>query len=180
MGLHYIEKLTPLLTYPALFERKSIYRIKDPLLRFWFTFVYPNANAIERLEAKMFYTTLVAPRLDAYWGTSFESMAADLFLTQKLLRKLSEPFKLGTYWDKHIQVDFVVALKSGLSYLGETKWGKIDHKTVSSFVTKLDHFRGKTSYEAVMISADDVSSTAQKRPDCQVYSLKDLASARDD
>ena len=71
-------------------------------------------------------------------------------------------------------MDFVVALKSGLSYLGETKWGGIDPKTVSSFVEKLTYFRGKTSYEAVMISADNVSTDVQKRFDCQVYSLKDL------
>lgn len=174
MDLHYIKKWTPILTYSALFERKSLYGIEDPLLRFWFTFVYPYANMIERLEARMFYATMVAPHLDAYWGRAFESLAAELFLREKLLPKLSEPFKMGTYWDKHIQIDFVIALKSGLSYLGETKWNTIDVAAVKTYLKKLRTLTPNTSYQAVLISAEEVTASTQKVPGCQVYSLRGL------
>jgi len=68
MDLRYLEKVTPLLTYRSEPERKTAYRIADPLLRFWFTFVYPHTNALERMDPRAFYSGFVAPHLDAYWG----------------------------------------------------------------------------------------------------------------
>lgn len=174
MDLHYVQKWTPLLTYPALFERKSVYRIADPLLRFWFTFVYPNASVLERLEARVFFATMVDPHLDAYWGTAFEPLAADLFLRKKMFPRLAEHFKVGSYWDKHIQIDFVIALKSGLSYLGETKWNKLDKSTVLGFVQKLQSLQGNLSYQPVIISAEPVPASIKALPSCRTYSLKEL------
>jgi uncharacterized protein len=176
MDLHYIERLTPLLTYRSLSERKTLYRIKDPLLRFWFTFVYPHINSIERLEPKMVYATLVAPHLDAYWGIAFEPLAAELLLSGKLLPKLSEPFKVGTYWDKQLQIDFVIALQSGLSYFGEAKWNKIDAKVATAFAQKLAYFKKTMSYEVVLISADGIAASARQLPACRTYSVQELIS----
>jgi uncharacterized protein len=176
MDLRYIEKRTPTLTYRHAIERKSAYAIGDPLLRFWFAFVYPNASLLERTDPRVFYATTMAPQLDAYWGQSFESLAAELFLSHELLPKLAEPFKLGSYWDKNIQIDFTIALKSGLSYLGETKWGTVDEKMIRSYCGKLAYFEKKTPYLPVMISAEPVSLALQKRVPCAAYSLQELVS----
>ncbi len=174
MDLHYVQKLTPVLTYQSIYERKGVYRIEDPLLRFWFTFVYPHTSIMERLDARMFYTSIVASRLDAYWGLAFESLAGDLFLSQQLLPRLAEPFKIGSYWDKTTQIDFVIALKSGLSYLGETKWGAVDRATVIAFQEKVRALHHKGAYETVVISADKVSPSAKKLPNCRIHSITDF------
>lgn len=176
MELQYLEKRTPLLTYRDVYERKSVYAIGDPLLRFWFTFVYPHAGLIERTDPRIFYATVVAPQLDAYWGNSFEPLAAELFLTRMLLPKLSEPFKIGSYWDKTIQVDFTITLKSGLSYLGESKWGRINEKTARAFCQKLAYFKKQVSYQPVLISAEPLPPSHKKSSDWQAYSLQELTS----
>ncbi len=177
MDLHYLEKRTPTLTYRNVFERKSVYAIGDPLLRFWFAFIYPNAGLVERTDPRVFYATVLAPQLDAYWGKAFESLAAELFLSHELFPKLAEPFKLGSYWDKNIQVDFIIALKSGLSYLGEAKWGLIDAKTAQAYERKLAYFQKKVSYRPVLISAEAISPSIKKRIDYPAYSLQDMVSS---
>jgi len=174
MELQYLEKRIPRLTYQESYERKSVYAIGDPLLKFWFTFIYPHTSLIERADPRVFYATVLAPQLDAYWGNSFESLAAELFLTKSLLPKLSEPFKMGSYWDKNIQVDFTLALKSGLSYLGESKWGRINEKMARTFCQKLTYFKGKVSYQPVLISAETLPASLKKSSDWQAYSLQEL------
>ncbi len=174
MALQYVEKRTPLLSYQEVYERKSAYAIGDPLLRFWFAFIYPHAGLIERMDQRLFYATMLAPHLDAYWGICFESVAAELFLTQVLLPKLSEPFKMGSYWDKTIQVDFTIALKSGLSYLGECKWGRINEKIALDFCKKLTDLKNKVTIQPVLISAEALPPSLKNSADWQAYSLEDL------
>jgi AAA+ ATPase superfamily predicted ATPase len=174
MDLGYVEKVQPLLHYKSRPERKSLYRIHDPLLRFWFTFVYPHLNTLERLDPRLFYATVVAPQLEAYWGHGFESLAAELFLTRQILPTLSEPFKMGSYWDKDTQIDFTLALASGLSYLGEVKWGVLDISTARAFLKKVEAIKEKVSARPVLISAEPLPAALRKREEFQAYALGDL------
>ena len=174
LDLRSIGKSHPLLMYSTQIQRKTLYHIKDPLLRFWFSFVYPNGNAMERMDPRLVYSTMVAPYLDAFWGKGFESLAMEQFLKKRIIPTLAEPFKVGGYWDKNIQIDFTIALKSGFSYFGETKWTQVNKKTIDGFTRKLAYFDGQVDYGPVFICADTVGTDLKKNSSCQVYSLSDL------
>jgi AAA+ ATPase superfamily predicted ATPase len=174
MELRFITKDAPLLRYADASERKARYRISDPLLRFWFSFVYPNQNSILRTDPNDFYSGHVAPRLDSFFGYAFEPIAADLFARAVVAPRTMEPWKLGCFWDKTIQLDFTIALKSGFSYLGEAKWGAITPASAREYSEKLKRFDGVLSYRPVMVSVDPVSREVKKSGSIDAYSLIDL------
>ncbi len=92
------------------------------------------------MDPRLVYSSLVAPSLDAFWGRGFESLAMEQFLKKRIIPTLAEPFKVGQYWDKNIRIDFTIALKSGFSYLGETKWTSANKKIIDGFTHKLACF----------------------------------------
>jgi hypothetical protein len=177
-GLRYVEKVLPLLTYREQPQRKVLYRIADPLLRFWFTFVYPNSSSLNRVEPERFFTSAVLPRLDAFWGTSFESVAAGLFAERIVASHATEAWKTGTYWDKEIQVDFTVAMKSGFSYLGEAEWGRVDRRAAEGFRDKLAVFKDRLSYRPVVVSMEPLPAGAGGWKGVDAYSVSDLTGGR--
>jgi AAA+ ATPase superfamily predicted ATPase len=174
--LHYVEKSSPLLHYGDKSERKVLYRISDPLLRFWFTFVYPNANALERLDAAKFFGSHVAPYLDSYMGTAFEPAAAEIFARKIVAPSATGPWKMGTYWDKHTQIDFTVALASGFTYLGEVKWGALDTKTTRGFVEKLQSLHIRGSYRPLLVSMEPLPPRLRAMTDVDCYDIRGLFS----
>lgn len=171
--LDYVEKRSPFLTFKDISERKVVYRIKDFLLRFWFAFVYPNLNAIERMDAKVFFASVISPQLDSFFGKVFEDVAAQMFVGSRM-KNVSEPWRLGAYWDKTMQIDFVCAMKSGFSYLGEVKWNKIGKETVNSFTEKLKPLAGQISYRQVMISMEPINKNIIKHSNIDIYYLEEL------
>ena len=46
--------------------KKGIYRIVDPYVNFWFTFVYPHLSELISYTPDRFYDTFIAPKLDEY------------------------------------------------------------------------------------------------------------------
>lgn len=50
---------------------KGLYDIAEPILRFWYRFVFPNESALEMGRAEWVYDNCIAPELDTYMYNGF-------------------------------------------------------------------------------------------------------------
>lgn len=101
------------------------YKLHDPLLRFWFRFIYPNASAVYQMDEKTAFLNLIKPHLDAYFGKGFETLCQEALSHVYQKEGLTCAYELGEYWDKNIQIDLVGYRQDGIIDICECKWGKI-------------------------------------------------------
>lgn len=121
MELGYVRKKHPL-TGAAAKIRLGRYVLDDPLLRFWFRFVFPQTSLIARLGPAVAMERLVKPGLDAYFGQCFELLCREALPMIYAREGVSTAFEVGEYWDKDMQIDIVGLRKDGMTDLGECKW----------------------------------------------------------
>lgn len=105
-------------------SRKGLYQLSDNLFTFWFRFVHPNVERIERGEGDLVLRTDIQPQFAQYIGKPFESMVEDLFL--EFNREGFLPFHfdtIGSWWNKGEEIDLVAYQKESSSILFcECKW----------------------------------------------------------
>ena len=79
-------------------SRKGLWKINDPMIRFWFKFVLPYRHMIE-IEAGQRVIPLIKKAWNDYMGEIYESIAFEL--TMELIKKGKLPFveKLGRWCD---------------------------------------------------------------------------------
>ena len=121
-NLGYIDKHFPL-TADKPKARDVRYRLVDPLLRFWFHFVYPHTSLIAQVGPERSLSQIVAPRLDAYFGPCFESLCREALPAIYEKERVNANYRIGSYWDKNVQIDLVGLREDGWIDLGECKWG---------------------------------------------------------
>lgn len=121
MELGYVRKKHPL-TGAAAKIRFGRYVLDDPLLRFWFRFVFPQTSLIARLGPSAAMERLVKPGLEAYFGQCFELLCRDALPMIYAREGVIAAFEVGEYWDKDRQIDVVGLRKDGMTDLGECKW----------------------------------------------------------
>ena len=157
-GLHYyVQQLVELgylrRRYP-LSERRAAARhvrfaIEDPLLRFWFRFVFPNTSFIVQMGSARAMSDRVRPALDAYWGGCFEAVCREALPRLYEREGVDASFDVGEYWDKECQIDVVGVRKDGWVDIGECKWGAVrsPRQLVGEIDAKVERFpnrRGAT------------------------------------
>ena len=78
--------------------RTAFYTISDNLLRFYFTYVYPNRGRIEMLGEDEVYRLFIEPSLDTWISYRFEEIARSYFSrrVRKVLKK--NIFYIGLYY----------------------------------------------------------------------------------
>ncbi len=79
-------------------NKKATFEINDNLLRFYFTFIYKNASALQVLGAEAFYDEYVAPTLTDFISRRFEGICRDYFSLQVRSRKLKGVRNIGSYY----------------------------------------------------------------------------------
>ncbi|MEO1368463.1 MAG: ATP-binding protein, partial [Acidobacteriota bacterium] len=126
--LGYIERRYPL-TGGRQNPRSVRYRIQDPLLRFWFRFVFPNQSQIRQLGPEKAHDQLIAPRLDAYYGSCFERLCREAIPEIYRRDGVTANFEVGEFWGAQAQIDVVSLRKDGWTDLGECKWGRIESRS---------------------------------------------------
>ncbi|MBI4396225.1 MAG: ATP-binding protein, partial [Elusimicrobia bacterium] len=120
--LGYLGRRYPVADIPRA-ARHIRYEVTDPLLRFWFRFVYPQTSSLLRLGPVRALDTLVRPHLPAYFGRCFEGLCREALPSLYEKEGVSASFEVGEYWDKNVQVDVVGLRQDGWVDLGECKWG---------------------------------------------------------
>jgi hypothetical protein len=121
VGLGYLERVAPL--SPSAPPRTSVvYRVADPLLRFWFRFIEPHASSLRRLSSARAFEQLVAPSWEVYCGEGFERLCREFLPWLYAAEGMTSRFQVGEYWDRAIQIDLVGLRSDGWIDLGECKW----------------------------------------------------------
>lgn len=107
-------------------SRKSIYLISDNLVRFMYTFIYPNKSAIQIMSNETFYNRLIEPKLNVYVSYSFEIISKEFLIRKN--KQIENPFySIGKFWGNNsklkIEVEFdIVALNEEDTVIYECKW----------------------------------------------------------
>ncbi|ASJ12780.1 ATP-binding protein [Thermococcus thioreducens] len=111
-------------------RRNARYEFADNYFRFWFRFVYPNR---ERIERELYGEVIedVKVNFDHYMGRVFETAAAD-FLWRKFAFERG-----GRWWSRGEEIDFV-GLKKGKAYFFEVKWSKLTYHGAREVLRSLE------------------------------------------
>lgn len=125
--LHLVERRLPALLSPEkrATTKDSRYHLRDPYLRFYFRFIAPNLDAIERDLPELLWER-IAEQFRAFIGmTAFEDLAREWVLVRARSGKLGFlPEIVGSHWTNTAQFDVAaVNWRDRVMLLGECKWG---------------------------------------------------------
>jgi len=101
------------------------YAVADPVLRFWFRFIFPHASRIVSLGPAAAYDQLISPELEAYCGQCFEGLCRQALPRLYRREPVHGAFEIGEYWDSRVQIDVVGLRDDGRIDLGECRWGPV-------------------------------------------------------
>lgn len=122
--------------------------LEDPLLRFWFRFVFPHRSFVQQMGPARSFAELIKPHLDSYFGTCFERLCREALPRLYAKQKVSAGFRIGTYWDKQVQIDVVGVRDDDWIDLGECKWGVVGSAPalITELEAKVQAFPGHSGY----------------------------------
>lgn len=161
-------------------SRKGLYFLSDNLFDFWFSFVNPHLESLERGNTRLIIDQYVRPRFPAYVGRHFEAIVMDLFdlfNQQGIL-----PFvytRIGSWWHRGEEIDIVFLRDDPCTILFcECKWQDgVDGKRIyEELRAKVPHVSWQTDRRKEYFCI--VARTFSRRPavDSRVfcYDLDDL------
>jgi hypothetical protein len=108
-------------------SRERRYRLTDPYLRFWLTFLRPHLPEIERMRGDLALAA-VRERWEAWRGLAVEPLLRESLARLLPARGLPAAPVVGSYWTRSndVQIDIVGAdrepVAKRLSFLGSIKW----------------------------------------------------------
>nr|QNO47619.1 hypothetical protein PGBELJNO_00017 [Methanosarcinales archaeon ANME-2c ERB4] len=157
-------------------SRKGMHFLADNMFDFWFRFVYPDMEAIEKGKGAM-VTQNIKPRFNQYVGRHFKT------IVQEILEVLNErellPFQftqVGKWWHKEEEID-VVALNEKIKSIifCECKWS--DNVNATKIIRKLREKAGfvpvESEKEYYMIFAKSFRKRTDEE-DVIMYDLEDM------
>lgn len=158
--------------------RQVRYALQDPLLRFWFRFVFPNLSFIQQMGPRRSMSERIRPELDAYFGLCFERLCRQALPVIYDREGVSTAFEVGEYWDKAVQIDVVGVRNDHWTDLGECKWGTV--RSYKKFLEDLEkkvraypNKRGATICKRVFLRKKP-GAKIQGTSDVHWYGLEDL------
>jgi hypothetical protein len=153
------------------------YALDDPLLRFWFRFVFPHQSALRSHGPERGFAQFVKPELDAYMGRCFERLCREALPVIYAAEGVTASFVTGEFWTPKAQIDLVGIRDDGVTDLGECKWGKPGSLTglVAELTAKADHFPNarQATLRHLLFLRDSPGRTARPK-DVVIYTLADL------
>ena len=106
-------------------ERRTLYRIADPFLTFWYRFIVPLASNLQFSDPRKVYEASVAPRLNDYMGWSVFEQICGQWLERHGEERLGlRVRKMARYWSRNgqVEIDRIAELESGGYLFAECKW----------------------------------------------------------
>lgn len=99
--------------------------LEDPLLRFWFHFIFPNRSFVQQMGPERSFGELIKPRLDSYFGGCFERLCREALPVLYQRERVHAAYRIGEFWNKELQIDVVGVRDDAWVDLGECKWGPV-------------------------------------------------------
>lgn len=127
MTLGLVDRTTPFGEKES--ARNSLYRLKEPLFRFWFRFVFPYRGLIDQGHGAAVLESRILPYLNDYMGGIFEEICGEhVLLNNGSDRFRNELFlEMGKWWGNdplaksQAEID-LVAISQRKALFGECKW----------------------------------------------------------
>ena len=110
--------------------------LDDPLLRFWFRFVFPNTSLIRSAGAGRAFGERIRPSLAAWFGSAFEHLCREALPLIYANEGVGAGFEIGEFWSPTTQIDVVGLRDDNWTDLGECKWGAV--RSPRTLETELD------------------------------------------
>ena len=103
--------------------KKGIYRIVDPYINFWFTFVYPHLSELISFTPERFYDTFIAPNLDKYLQNYFVDVCREYLHLLNMVGQLPIKLtKIGTWLGKEGTIDVIGQSDNRENVVGICNW----------------------------------------------------------
>lgn len=182
--LRIIERTVPV-TEDKERSRRSRYRIRDPLFRFWFRFLYGHEDRYDRLGDDA-YHTLVEPEIADFASVEFER------LCQRALPGLYPEYTftdVGGWWYREYEADVAGLTDGNTLVAGECKFTSslLDYDALSTLEGHAAEVRwtpdtGEPADRAYALFsrsgfAESVESVAAERDDLRLFGLTDVLDA---
>lgn len=119
--LGYLERIAPLTPSPPA-RTAVVYRMADPLLRFWFRFVALRLGSAGRCSPTRAFEQLVAPQWESFCGEGFERLCREALPYLYEHESVVGRYTVGEYWDRESQIDVVGLRDDGRVDLGQCRW----------------------------------------------------------
>ncbi|MFW6144694.1 MAG: ATP-binding protein, partial [Candidatus Natronoplasma sp.] len=182
--LRIIERSYPVTVDPAR-SRQGRYRIRDPLFRFWFRFVYGRSTRYEVYGGDA-YKDLIEPELPHFVSSTFEELCQRALLQIYQYNFTEMP---GNWWDSDgHEIDIVAPTSEEKLVVGEVKFQQkpLDYSVLAQLEREasLVHWKppkgNEPEYEYVLFSRSGFSSsvkeTAEEREDIRTFTVDDVVS----
>lgn len=123
--LRFVRRRYPL-TGKAPPKRQVRFELDDPLLRFWFSFVWPHTSFLAQMGPQRTFEVHVRPKLAAWFCKAFKQLCREALPMLYADQGLTASFEIGEYWSKDVQVDVVGLRSDDWTDIGECRWGSVD------------------------------------------------------
>ncbi len=119
----YLKNLTELDCTEKLFSfdtseqknvQKGLYRIREPFLRFWYRFIYPNLSEIVMGRGELIYENAIAPYLTEFVRESFSDVCGEYLQVMNRYKQLESQYGgFGVWYGKLGIIDVVARTEEG-------------------------------------------------------------------
>ncbi|MDY6776148.1 MAG: ATP-binding protein [Halobacteria archaeon] len=183
--LNIIEKDYPVTVDPER-SKKTRYRIRDPLFRFWFRYIYGRSGRYE-LHGEDAYSDLIEPELPGFVSDTFER------LCQEALPSLYPDYGFtrvpGNWWHREREIDVVAPTDSSTLVVGEAKFtnSPVGYDVLSDLEDDAPYIdwtpsdSGEPDLEYVLFSRSgfklSVEEAAEEREDLRLVDLEEVVEA---
>ncbi|WP_026651908.1 ATP-binding protein [Butyrivibrio proteoclasticus] len=104
---------------------KGVYKIADPLLDFYFRFIYPNLSALSQMSVEKFYDIFISAGMQSYTSEYFKAVCREYIFRSEM--KGSFPFEIGDegeWLGKDGDIDIIVQSDTGDTAIAKCIWGR--------------------------------------------------------
>lgn len=103
--------------------KKGVYRITDPFINFWFTFIYPHLSELVSYTPEKFFDEFIAPSLDEYLQLYFVNVCREYLHLLNLVGQLPiKLVKIGTWIGKEGTIDVIGQSSNRENVVGICNW----------------------------------------------------------
>lgn len=104
-------------------EVKGMYEITDPLIHFWYRFLYPNQSLCREMEPEEFYRSIIREELEEYTAIYFDRVCIQYLELMNRYGKLPLTYeRMGSWYGKEGKIPLLAKDKEGRLLLMDTKW----------------------------------------------------------
>ncbi len=104
---------------------KGVYKIADPMVNFYFRFIYPNESALMVMSTDKFYDIFISAGMQEYVNEYFKQICREYIFKEEERGRF--PFEIseeGEWIGKEGNIDFIAQSDTGDTALGMCFWGK--------------------------------------------------------